>query len=102
MQKIERAVVISDLHLGVEKSLFFHGDGQRFKDVMTWLNTQLKDLQKIDELILLGDFLDLSLAPLDVLYDNLRNFFGYISQLNHFGGIYFIPGNFHPRCYFRS
>lgn len=93
MEKIERAVVISDLHLGNENSLFFHEDQQRFINVMNWIIRQLKDLEKIDELILLGDFLDLSLAPLDVLYENLRNFFVYLSQLENIVGIYFIPGN---------
>ena len=62
MKKIERAVIMSDLHLGVESSLFFHEDKQRFKKVMDWLVLQLKELGKIDELVLLGDFLDLSLA----------------------------------------
>lgn len=93
MKKIERAVIMSDLHLGVDSSLFFHGDKQRFKKVMDWIVLQLKELGKIDELVLLGDFLDLSLAPLDVLYDNLSAFFKYLSQLENIRGIYFIPGN---------
>ena len=59
MKKIERAVIMSDLHLGVESSLFFHEDKQRFKKVMDWLVLQLKELGKIDELVLLGDFLDI-------------------------------------------
>lgn len=93
MRKIERAVVISDLHLGVRNSLFFHLNKQRFDIVMNWLISRLKELERVDELILLGDFLDLSLAPLDVLYDNLRDFFRYLSRLEDISEIYFIPGN---------
>lgn len=93
MKEIERAVVIPDLHLGVDDSLFFNGEKQRFKNVMSWLVSNLRNSGKIDELILLGDFLDLSLAPLDVLYKNVRDVFTGLSQLDNIKSIYFFPGN---------
>jgi hypothetical protein len=93
MKKIDKAVVISDLHLGVEESLFFTQNHARYTKTINWLTQELSQLGTIDELIFLGDLLDLSLVPYDIIYPDARKFFKAISALANIKEIVFVPGN---------
>ncbi|MBU1599468.1 hypothetical protein KKG61_05115, partial [bacterium] len=52
---MERVIAISDLHLGEEESTLKEGVLDNFRD-------ELKGIGQIDQLVLLGDVLDLSMA----------------------------------------
>ncbi len=93
MKTINKAVVISDLHLGVNESLFYTQNQNRFLETMTWLTKELSELGEIDELIFLGDLFDLSLSPYDILYADAKKFFERIAILKNVKEIVFIPGN---------
>jgi UDP-2,3-diacylglucosamine pyrophosphatase LpxH len=95
MGEFRKAAVISDLHLG-EKDSFLHASSTKTVQANQNLNT-LRDLLReegpFDELIILGDFLDLSLAPFyDAVLDG-KHFFRRILDGTEITEIYFVPGN---------
>ena len=88
---IKKAVAMSDLHLGQEESIlnpvFFP------RSNLKGLAGQINSLGKIDELIILGDFMDFSLATLREAYKNARDFFSIVGKLDNIDEIVYIPGN---------
>ncbi len=90
-KRINKAVVISDLHLGKENSIlnptFFSWT------YMKELVRQMSSVGVIDELILLGDFVDFSLTTLREAYKNAQEFFNIIGKLENIKEIIYIPGN---------
>jgi len=57
------------------------------------LAEQIDSLGKIDELIIVGDFMDFSLTSLRGAYQNARDFFGIIGKLHSVEEILYLPGN---------
>ena len=82
----KRIVVLSDIHLGDSRSTL------QDRDVVKELIHELNQGRKIDELILLGDILDLAFSSFREVIDRAREFFDRISGLNP-RKIVYIPGN---------
>lgn len=81
-----RIVVLSDIHLGDSRSTL------QDREVVEELINELDEGKKIDELILLGDILDLAFSSFRDVIDRAREFFGRISRLDP-KKIVYIPGN---------
>lgn len=81
-----RIAVISDSHLGDRRSTL------KNHNVVKKLIKELNQGKKIDELILLGDILDLAFSPFQDVIRQAREFFERISSLD-IGKIIYIPGN---------
>lgn len=81
-----RIVVLSDIHLGDRRSTL------QKPEVVDALIKELNRRRKIDELILLGDILDLAFSTFHDVIDQARTFFDQISTLN-VGKFIYIPGN---------
>ena len=81
-----RIVVLSDIHLGDSRSTL------QDPKVVEGLIKELGRRKKIDELILLGDILDLAFSAFQDVIDRAREFFDRISNLD-IGKIVYIPGN---------
>lgn len=94
------ALSISDLHLGCEKS-YFHSKNEEYQENKQVLIEFFSQYQDIDELILNGDFLELSLAGLDLVYGDVKAFFEIIANSLKPKRIVFIPGN-HDHHYWRE
>jgi len=88
---IKKAVAISDLHLGQKESIL----NPRFfpRSNLEKLAEQIDSLGKVDELIIVGDFMDFSLTSLREAYQNARDFFGIIGKLHSVEEIVYLPGN---------
>jgi metallophosphoesterase superfamily enzyme len=71
-----RIVVLSDIHLGDSRSTL------QDRDVVKELIHELNLGRNIDELILLGDILDLAFSSFREVIDRAREFFDRISGLN--------------------
>ena len=82
----KRIVVLSDIHLGDSRSTL------QKPEVVDALIKELNGGKKIDELILLGDILDLAFSTFHDVIDRARTFFDQISTLNA-GKFIYIPGN---------
>jgi len=82
----KRIVVISDPHLGDSWSTLHD------RDVVKELIDELNQGKRIDELILLGDILDLAFSTFQDVIHRAREFFNRISGLD-IGKIVYIPGN---------
>ncbi|MEE9199940.1 MAG: metallophosphoesterase, partial [Candidatus Brocadiales bacterium] len=118
MEEVKRIAVISDLHLGEEECLLndlflaskafsevndkFHKNGLKDAQALQTLRKKniealrdsLRQQGEIDELIILGDFLDYALAPLHQALGNARSFFSSIlSGTSNIKKIVLIPGN---------
>ena len=118
MEEVKRIAVISDLHLGEEECLLNEaflaseafGEINRkhhqneLKDVealqalrrknIETLRKKLGEQGEIDELIILGDFLDYALAPLQQALANARDFFSsLLSGSSNIKKIVVVPGN---------
>jgi len=89
-RKIKRAIVISDVHLGEKDCLF--NDKKILNEFKSRIIDETKN-GKIDELIITGDLLDLSLATYKEVYKSAKDFFQTIGQIEHLDRIVFIPGN---------
>ena len=89
--KNKRVVILSDLHLGEEESILHTSDGPN--NNLRHLGAMLTRLGKINELILLGDFMDFSLASSRKAYDNARNFMSIVCSAGNIGKIVYVPGN---------
>ena len=81
-----RIVVISDSHLGDRHSTL------KKPRVVDKLIRELNQGKKIDELILLGDILDLAFSTFKDVIRQARDFFDRISRLD-IGKIVYVPGN---------
>jgi UDP-2,3-diacylglucosamine pyrophosphatase LpxH len=81
-----RIAVISDSHLGDRRSTLEN------HNVVKKLIKELNQGKKIDELILLGDILDLAFSAFQDVIRKAREFFKRISSLD-IGKIIYIPGN---------
>lgn len=88
------AIVISDLHLGEEDSIFMDSGGQfqsKVADKIKKLIASKTDLQKLKYLILAGDAMDLSLASRPQAFEAFRGFLEKFYDL--FETLIYIPGN---------
>lgn len=95
MGEFAKAAVISDLHLGEEES-FLHAGSTKTVQANQNLDTlrdRLREEGPLDELIILGDFLDLSLAPFHDAVLGAKHFFRRVLEGTEIGEIYFVPGN---------
>ena len=92
MSRIRSAIVLSDLHLGREMSYLYTKD-ERFKKNSLALQGLLSELGPQDEVILLGDFLELAIGSLDEVYQDAREFFSLLAETGPYERIVFIPGN---------
>lgn len=96
---VEKVVVMSDLHLGEEECILNPYKGPDGKPVperdknISRLIGMIKKEREIDELILLGDFLDLSLVSLEEAYSNAREFFSKFGNFGSIKRITYVPGN---------
>ena len=100
MSEINSAIALSDLHLGNKDSYLYSKDPNYEKNLDA-LITLLKDLGPQDELILNGDFLELSLAGLDEVYEDVEKFFDLLAKERLYERIVFIPGN-HDHHFWRE
>ncbi len=92
MSRIRNAIVLSDLHLGREMSYLYSKD-ERYTSNSQVLKTLLAELGFQDEVILLGDFLELAIGSLDEVYQDAREFFVLLSESGPYKRIVYIPGN---------
>jgi len=87
---MENYVVISDVHLGQnlpECTFADPGNVDRFV-------TELTRLGKINQLVLLGDFLELALSPMATALIQMEVFFDGIHKIHsRIGKIVYVPGN---------
>ena len=100
MSRIRSAIVLSDLHLGREMSYLYTKD-ERFKKNSLALQGLLSELGPQDEVILLGDFLELAIGSLDEVYQDAREFFSLLAETGPYERIVFIPGN-HDHHFWRE
>lgn len=92
MSKIKTAIALSDLHLGKDAGYLYSKNPkyEKNRDVVLDL---LQSLGPQDELILVGDFLELSLAGHYEIYIEVKEFFTLLSDAGPYKKIVFIPGN---------
>jgi hypothetical protein len=100
MSKIRSAVALSDLHLGRDLS-YLYSKHSSFHQNRNALLSLLKKLGPQDELILNGDFLELSLAGLDEIYREVREFFSLLTEAEVYKRIVYVPGN-HDHHFWRA
>ncbi len=100
MSRIRSAIVLSDLHLGREVSYLYTKD-ERFEKNSQALQELLSELGPQDEVILLGDFLELAIGSLDEVYQDAREFFSFLAETGPYERIVFIPGN-HDHHFWRE
>lgn len=84
---MERIVALSDLHLGEDESTL------REEKVVNNLRDELQKMGQIDQLVLLGDVLDLSMASFSQAVEIAKEFFSKIGGLDEIKEIIFVPGN---------
>jgi hypothetical protein len=93
MSTVQNAIVFSDLHLGRTNS-YLNSRDQHFKKNRAVLVKWLKDLGDQDELILNGDFMELSLCGWDVISRDVVAFWKILLEAGvTFRRIVYIPGN---------
>jgi hypothetical protein len=100
MSQVRNTIVLSDLHLGRETSYLYSKD-ERFKRNAQSLLTLLTDLGPQDEVILLGDLLELAIGSLDEVYRDAEKFFNLLAEAAPCKRIVFIPGN-HDHHFWRE
>lgn len=83
---MERIVALSDLHLGEEECTLREETVGDLKD-------ELEEIGEIDQLVLLGDVLDLSMASFSAAVEMAKRFFEEIGELDRIKEIVFVPGN---------
>ena len=92
MSRVKTIVAVSDLHLGRESG-YLYSKNPTFKKNRDALLVLLQRLGRQDELILNGDFLELSLAGLDEVYNEAKTFFALLAETGPYEKIVFVPGN---------
>ena len=100
MKRIRSAIALSDLHLGKKESYLYSKDAN-FQNNRKALIDLLKKLGPQDEIVLLGDFLELSLAGLDEVYSDAKTFFALLAEAGPVRRIVYVPGN-HDHHFWRS
>jgi hypothetical protein len=83
---------MSDLHLGRDSSYLYSRDAN-FKGNSQALSALLLELGPQDEVILLGDLLELAIGSLDEVYQDAREFFSILSETGPYKRVVYIPGN---------
>jgi len=86
-EKVNKVIALSDLHLGNDKCLLFKGN------LLDKFISKLREEGEIDELLILGDLLELSLAPEINVFLCAKYFFNKISALDNIKNIIYLPGN---------
>jgi hypothetical protein len=97
MKKL-KAVVLSDLHLGEPEGILWHKDELNVIDILA---TKIETLSKgtntledgVEELILIGDIVDLSEAKDEEAYENTKVVLEKIIEKVEVDKIVYIPGN---------
>jgi len=97
MKKL-KAVVLSDLHLGEPEGILWHKDELNVIDILaTKIETLSKDTNTledgVEELILIGDIVDLSEAKDEEAYNNTKVVLEKIIKKVKLDKIVYIPGN---------
>jgi len=87
IKKLRRIIVISDIHLGEEKSLF------KNKTITEAFKENLEKEGAVEELVILGDLFDLSLSSFRNVYEHGKEFFSVIREIKNIEKIVFVPGN---------
>jgi len=100
MSSVKSAIILSDLHLGRESS-YLHSNHFQFKHNKKELMAVLKKLGPVDELIINGDFLELSLSGLTSVYRDVREFFLILAEAGPYQRLVYIPGN-HDHHFWRT
>lgn len=100
MSVIDKAIVISDMHLGKPDSYLF-SESPNYSSNRQAVKELLLEIGPCDELILNGDILDLAMAGLDTAYQELKLFFKLLSEIHPIKRIIFLPGN-HDHHFWRS
>ena len=100
MNRIHSTIILSDLHLGRETGYLYAKD-KKFMGNRQALKTLLMDLGPRDEVILLGDLLELAIGSLDEVYEDAGEFFSLLSEAASYKRIVFIPGN-HDHHFWRE
>lgn len=100
MNRIQSLIVLSDLHLGRETS-YLYSTNEKYARNRRALQTLLEELGPQDEIILLGDMLELAIGSLDEVYQDARKFFSVLSESGPYKRIVFIPGN-HDHHFWRE
>jgi hypothetical protein len=80
---------------------YLYSKDERFIRNSLSLKTLLEELGPQDEVILLGDLLDLAIGSLDEVYKDAREFFTVLSETGPYKRIVFIPGN-HDHHFWRE
>jgi len=103
MSKIKSAIALSDTHLGRDICYLYSKDpnDHKFQKNRAALLDLLNGLGPQDELILNGDFLELSLAGFDEIYRDVKAFFTLLSETGPYKRIVYIPGN-HDHHFWRA
>lgn len=92
MKTITKAIAISDLHLGEEKSILNIKKNSGRENLSNLIKI-LEEQGKVDELIIIGDLVDFSLASLNEAYTDCKEFFKALSEIGNIDEIVIIPGN---------
>lgn len=100
MSRIETAIILSDLHLGRESSYLYSKD-ERFQKNSRALQFFLSEIGARDEVIILGDLLELAVGSLDEVYLDAKEFFTILSETGPYKRIVFVPGN-HDHHYWQE
>ncbi|HPZ07290.1 MAG TPA: metallophosphoesterase [Candidatus Eremiobacteraeota bacterium] len=90
IKKVNKIIAISDIHLGEKDCLF--NDSKILGEFKKHITEEAKH-GSVDELLILGDMFDLSLASYKDVYAKAREFFQSIGEIENLKAIVFIPGN---------
>jgi UDP-2,3-diacylglucosamine pyrophosphatase LpxH len=88
-EEVNKVIVISDLHLGNDECVLFKNNCHLLEKLIG----KLKEEAGTYELIILGDLLELSLAPELNVFLCAKYFFNRISALDNIRDIIYLPGN---------
>jgi hypothetical protein len=80
---------------------YLYSKDERFKKNRQALQVLLAELGSQDEVILLGDFLELAVGSLNEVYNDAKEFFSILSEAGPYKRIVFIPGN-HDHHFWRE
>jgi len=92
IRPVNKVIVVSDLHLGEEECLLFKKNAKLLKSFKDKLEKEANK-GKVDELIIIGDLFDLSLASFKDAYNKGKEFFKEIGQIGNLDTIVYVPGN---------
>jgi len=90
IKEVKKVIAISDIHLG-EKNCLLHKPG--LIELFTKQLTEEAQDREIDELIIIGDCLELALVSFHKTYEKAENFFSKIAKIDRLKKIIYLPGN---------